>query len=232
MTHDEPNLRIKPVMYRNSGDTEYGEREGVVGYYAMVAYIHQQSNQGQFDLSIKDKKDLLRIARSTVTASALNETVPETDTAHLSTKVMQACGAFVTLHKTKQLRGCIGQFMAEEPLYEVVREMAEAAAMRDTRFVPLKPEELEEIDIEISVLTPLKKISSTNEIILGRHGIYIKKGLSAGTLLPQVATETGWQLEEFLGHCARDKAGIGWNGWKDAEIFVYEAIVFSEAELK
>jgi AMMECR1 domain-containing protein len=78
------------------------------------------------------------------------------------------------------------------------------------------------------VLTPLKKIQSADEIELGKHGIYMKKGYHSGTFLPQVATDTKWSLEEFLGHCARDKAGIGWDGWKDAELFVYEAIIFSE----
>lgn len=87
------------------------------------------------------------------------------------------------------------------------------------------------MEIEISVLTPLQRINSADEFILGKHGIYIKKGGRTGTFLPQVATETGWTKEEFLGHCAQDKAGIGWNGWKDSELYVYEAIIFSEKEL-
>jgi AmmeMemoRadiSam system protein A len=107
-------------------------------------------------------------------------------------------------------------------------EMAQSAAFNDPRFSPLSFDELNEIDIEISVLTPLKKIKSIDEIQLGKHGIYIKKGLRSGTFLPQVATETGWTLEEFLGHCAQDKAGIGYYGWKDpdTEIYIYEAIIF------
>jgi len=90
---------------------------------------------------------------------------------------------------------------------------------------------LKDIDIEISVLTPLKKIQSINEITMGKHGIYIKKGYRTGTFLPQVANETHWTLEEFLGHCARDKAGIGWDGWKEAELYTYEAIIFGEKNL-
>jgi hypothetical protein len=117
------------------------------------------------------------------------------------------------------------------PLYRLVREMAVASSTEDTRFEPVKSAEISEIEIEISVLSPLKRISSTDQIILGKHGIYIKKGHSSGTFLPQVATETGWTIDEFLGHCARDKAGIGWNGWKDAELYTYEAIVFSEKDL-
>jgi hypothetical protein len=90
---------------------------------------------------------------------------------------------------------------------------------------------MDNIDIEISVLTPLQKIESIDEIEMGKHGIYIKKGFATGTFLPQVANETGWTKEEFLGHCAHDKAGIGWDGWKDADIFIYEALVFSEKEM-
>jgi AmmeMemoRadiSam system protein A len=106
--------------------------------------------------------------------------------------------------------------------------MAISAATRDNRFYPLSVEELNQTDIEISVLTPMQKIRSPNEIILGRHGIYILKGNRAGTFLPQVAAQTGWNKEEFLGHCSRDKAGIGWDGWKNAEVYVYEAYVFGE----
>ena len=84
------------------------------------------------------------------------------------------------------------------------------------------------ISIEISVLSPLRRISSASELELGRHGIYIVKGSRSGTFLPQVAADTGWTREEFLGHCARDKAGLGWDGWRDAELYVYEAEVFGE----
>ncbi|NTV83496.1 MAG: AMMECR1 domain-containing protein, partial [Bacteroidales bacterium] len=103
---------------------------------------------------------------------------------------------------------------------------------QDSRFLPVTEEEFDEIDLEISVLTPLKRIYSIDEFQLGRHGIYMKKGYASGTFLPQVAHETGWNTEEFLGHCAQDKAHIGWNGWKDAELYVYEAYVFGEEDLE
>jgi hypothetical protein len=138
------------------------------------------------------------------------------------------CGAFVTLKKYGNLRGCIGRFDASEPLYQVVQEMAIASSTQDYRFSPVELKEIPELEIEISVLTPMRHISSIDEIELGKHGIYIKKGNRSGTFLPQVATETGWTKEEFLGHCAQDKAGIGWNEWKDAEVYVYEALVFGE----
>ncbi len=110
--------------------------------------------------------------------------------------------------------------------------MAIAAAVNDYRFTPVQTSELTLIEIEVSVLTPLKKIDSIDEIVLGRDGIYIIKDNRSGTFLPQVAEQTGWTKEEFLGHCARDKAGIGWEGWKDADIYTYQAIVFSEGEFE
>jgi AmmeMemoRadiSam system protein A len=106
--------------------------------------------------------------------------------------------------------------------------MAIASSTEDPRFSPVESSEIPELEIEISVLTPMRRISAIDEIELGKHGIYMRKGYRSGTFLPQVATETGWTKEEFLGHCAQDKAGIGWNGWKDAELFVYEALVFGE----
>jgi hypothetical protein len=94
--------------------------------------------------------------------------------------------------------------------------------------MPLTPGELDKTDIEISVLSPLKKIRDVSEIVLGKHGILIEKGRHSGVFLPQVATETRWTLDEFLGHCARDKAGLEWDGWKTADIFIFTAIVFGE----
>jgi AmmeMemoRadiSam system protein A len=104
--------------------------------------------------------------------------------------------------------------------------MARAAAFEDPRFMPVTADELADIDIEISVLTPMRRIESLDEFELHRHGIYIRKGYRSGTFLPQVADEVNWTKEEFVSHCAQDKAGIGWDGWKDAELYVYEAIVF------
>ena len=111
-------------------------------------------------------------------------------------------------------------------MYEIVAEMARAAAFEDPRFSPLHRDELDDIDIEISVLTPMRRIQSLDEFELHRHGIYIRKGYRSGTFLPQVADEVNWTKEEFVSHCAQDKAGLGWDGWKDAELYVYEAIVF------
>lgn len=234
MTENDPAIRINPLLYRNSGDVSYGDKDRVVGYYALaVTKEAAAENPGtDFQFSEQDQKDLLNIARSTVETYVTKHTLPDIDTEKLSDGVKMDCGAFVTLHKDGKLRGCIGRFEATEPLYSIVQQMAVASSTQDSRFSPVTPEELDELEIEISVLSPMKKISSIDEIVLGKHGIYIKKGWSSGTFLPQVATETGWTKEEFLGHCARDKAGLGWEGWKNADIYIYEAFVFSEASGK
>jgi len=142
----------------------------------------------------------------------------------------QPLGAFVTLKIDGTLRGCIGRFISSEPLWEVVLESSQSSAFEDPRFSPLTKEELPKTDIEITVLGPLVKIDDIKDIELGRHGIYIKKDYRSGTMLPQVATENGWSVEEFLGYTSRDKAGIGWNGWKNADIYIYEGIVLEETK--
>ncbi len=216
------------VQYRNSGDTPIGDRNSVVGYWA-ISYTRPAVSAAQaFALEEKDKRDLLAIARTTVQSYVGTGELPAVDTARLSTRAKTPCGAFVTLRKNGDLRGCIGSFEPMEPLWKVVQMMAVAAATQDYRFDPVRSDEVPALHIEISALTPMRKIRSIDEIQLGRHGIYIRKGSSGGTFLPQVATETGWTKEQFLGYCARDKAGLGWEGWKEADIYIYEAIVFEE----
>jgi AmmeMemoRadiSam system protein A len=203
----------------------------VVGYYAMAVTVQSEQKKESFNLSGKDKRDLLVLARKTVEQKVQHQEITTPDPSGLSKMLRTNCGAFVTLRKNGDLRGCIGRFDASEPLYKVVQQMAIASSTEDYRFSPVEPREIGQLEIEISVLTPIRKIRSIDEFELGKHGIYIKKGMRAGTFLPQVATETGWTKEEFFGHCAQDKAGIGWNGWKDAELYVYEALVFDEKEL-
>ena len=132
----------------------------------------------------------------------------------------------MTLHKEKQLRGCIGQFEPNQPLYKVVVEMAISAARFDRRFSQVTPDELNNIDLEISVLTPRKRINSIDEIKIGRDGIYIVHGNKNGTYLPQVATDMNWSVEEFVKSCCEEKAGISPSDCKNADIYTYEAIVF------
>jgi AmmeMemoRadiSam system protein B/AmmeMemoRadiSam system protein A len=226
MTEDDKSIEYKHLGYMNSGDTPYyGDKKRVVGYNAIA--VVKESEEGDFTLTEEQKKLLLDVARdelAKVVGAKSDVDLPSEDV--LDKELGAHAGAFVSLYNQGKLRGCIGQFIGDKPLWRTVQEMTDASATRDTRFYPVQKEELKDIKIEISVLTPLKKINDISEIKLGRDGIYIKKGYNSGTFLPQVATKTGWSLEEFLGHCARDKAHIGWDGWKDAEIYTYEAIVF------
>ena len=217
------------VLYRNSGDAGIGDKQRVVGYWSIIVTTPPQHSSS---LDEGDKAAILKLARETITSYLSNGTIPSTDPSSFSPSLQEAYGAFVTLNVHGNLRGCIGRFEPVDPLYKTIQSMAVAAATQDPRFVPLRAEELKNIEIEISVLTPLRRIHSIEEFQLGKHGIYMRKGDRSGTFLPQVAKETGWTKEEFLGHCAEEKAGIGWDGWKDAELYVYEAIVFGEKELK
>jgi len=144
--------------------------------------------------------------------------------------VLENAGAFVTLKKNGSLRGCIGRFNADYPLYLVVRDVSIESAVKDTRFSPVTFNELNDINIEISVLTPLKRIKSIDEFSLGQHGIYMVNHGKSGTFLPNVAIETGWTQEEFLGHCSQDKMGMGWEDWKKSELYTYETIIFDEKQ--
>lgn len=231
MTEQIPNLTVDLIQYKNSGDSSYGNKDRVVGYFAISFTRATAKNQAnQIFISSEDKKYLLKLARETITEYIREQTTPEIDATGLSATLKTSIGAFVTLRKNHILRACMGRFDPDLPLWKVVQTMAVSAATQDYRFSPVVPGELSQIEIEISVLTPLKRIKSSDEFILGKQGIYIKKGDLHGTFLPQVATSTGWSKEEFLGHCAEEKAGIGWDGWKTAELYTYEALVFGEGE--
>jgi AmmeMemoRadiSam system protein B/AmmeMemoRadiSam system protein A len=227
------DIDFKVISSKNSGDIVNGNKDRVVGYVAIgVVRKKNQESGPTFNLSDEEKIRLLAIARSTISDYVDKRTVPVINEKALASNLLQPLGAFVTLKKNGELRGCIGNFISNEPLYKTIQSMAVASSTQDYRFVPVVVSEIPKIEIEISVLTPMKKINSIDEIVLGKHGIYIRKGMQSGTFLPQVATETGWDKEEFLGHCAEDKAGIGWDGWKDADIYIYEALVFGENDFK
>jgi MEMO1 family protein len=234
MAENNPDIIITPIKYMNSGDTDYGDKTQVVGYYSLAFSLKSIDIKTSkvfetFEVyTDKDKKDLLHVARETLNKYIKEQKVPDFSKNDFTDNIKKESGVFVTLTKDGKLRGCIGQFSPDKALYVVVQDMAIAAAIEDKRFEPVTNEELNQIEIEISVLSPMRKISSIDEIQMGKHGIYIRKGVYSGTFLPQVGTETKWTKEEFLGHCARDKAGIGWEGWKDAEIYIYEACLFEE----
>ena len=199
----------------------------------MFASLFRKSEPTKsFKLSIEDKIQLLRFARNALELYITENSIPNYDEAEINPANLNQMGAFVTLYKNGELRGCIGHIESDKPLYKTIQSLTISSATKDYRFKSVKQDELSSIEIEISVLTPMKKISSINQIEIGRHGIYIKKGFQTGTFLPQVANETGWSVEDFLGRCARDKAHIGWEGWKDADLFTYEAMKFSESDFK
>ncbi len=183
------------------------------------------------NLTKEDKVLLLRMAREALRNKIEGGASISINSLHPSDNLFYKTGLFVTLTIKAKLRGCIGHVDSNEYIYTSVKHIAESAAFRDPRFPPLKSKELKDTIIEISVLTPKIKIENIEEIDIHKHGIYIKNGHQTGTFLPQVALETGWNIEELLGRCARDKVGIGWFDWKDSELFIYEVIKFDEEQL-
>ena len=179
------------------------------------------------DLGLTDdeKKKLREIARTVIEHRAQNKPVPRFEID--SEKLNEKRGAFVSLHKGGQLRGCIGNIRGRQALCQTVAEMAEEAAFNDPRFTPVSKGELKDLDIEISALTPLRQIENVEEIEVGRHGLYIEKGFFSGLLLPQVATEYGWDRETFLEQTCY-KAGIHKDAWKekDTKVFIFSADIF------
>ena len=210
------------VMYRNSGDSIYGDKDRVVGYNSIVF----TSSDHLFHFTQEEKEKMIATARSSI-YSYLGLKY-DGDDSPVGVLKEKGYGVFVTLNLNGNLRGCIGRFTSPSSLHSTIREMARSAAFDDPRFPALSKKEAPEIEIEVSVLSPLKRIQSIDEFKLGRDGIYMIKGYNHGTFLPQVAKETGWNTEEFLGHCARDKAGIGYYGWKDAELYTYQTEVVKE----
>ena len=179
------------------------------------------------DLSTADKQLLLQVARDSIAAQLKGKAA---SLVQVSSPVLEEPrGAFVSLHRRGQLRGCIGYIEAVKPLLQTVREMAPAAAFQDPRFRPLQADELADLEIEISVLTPMRLIKSTDEIEVGKHGLYIVKGLNRGLLLPQVATQYHWDRQTFLEQTCT-KAGLPSNAWKDpgTQIFIFRAEIFAD----
>jgi len=197
-------------------------------------------------MNTEREQALLRVACDAVTAAVKKQARPSVSSA--DEVLNEHCGCFVTLKNSGMLRGCIGQFVSEKPLIKLVGrgcigqfvsekpliklvgEMAAASSTKDPRFLaePITPDELESLDVEISVLSPLKKTDDPGSLRLGVDGIYIKKGYRNGCFLPQVATETGWTAEQFLTHCCVQKAGLGAEAWRksDTEVYLFTADVF------
>jgi AmmeMemoRadiSam system protein A len=179
----------------------------------------------QLDTILQQK--LIRIARETIEKYIRVREVPKFSAEE--PELLQKTGAFVTLKKHGRLRGCIGHVEGIKPLYETVVEMAIAAATQDPRFSQVTEDELADLEIEISVMTPLRRIENPEEIQVGVHGILMRRGFRSGLLLPQVATEQGWDRRTFLEHTCL-KAGLPKSSWSDqkTEIYVFSAQVFHE----
>ena len=174
------------------------------------------------------KQTLLKVARDTVEAVIKGEPTeaPQSDDPELNAP----CGCFVTLKNHGRLRGCIGQFTSDSPLIELIGQMAKSSATGDPRFFAdqISAGELDQLDVEISVLSPLERTDEPLSLRLGVDGIYIKKGRASGCFLPQVATETGWSKEEFLSYCCAHKAGLAPDAWREpeTEVYLFTADVF------
>jgi len=240
--------KAKVLKYANSGDVPAGDKASVVGYCAVVFYtdtnvvaelaLPKNSSGATFRRTVEEKggvkmltdaqkKRLLQIARQTLEQYIRSKKVPEiTETDPVLTEKR---GGFVTLTKNGQLRGCIGYIQPVLPLYQTVSKMAIEASTADPRFPEVQANELKDIHIEISALTPIELLKDVNKIEVGKHGLIIKKGFNQGLLLPQVATDYGWDKWQFLDQTCV-KAGLPPGSWKDkdAQIFVFSAEVFGE----
>lgn len=215
----------------NSGDVNIGDKSRVVGYGAIGYFLKNSKTPKSQNSKInkKQQEKLLKIARKTLESYLTNKKIPEFEIKE--EELNEKLGAFVTLRKNGNLRGCIGQIEpSDDPLWQVVRRMAIEAATKDSRFPSVKAKELDEIEIEISVLSKPEKIKDPAKTVLGKHGVIIRKGQQGGVFLPQVATENNWDLDTFMGELCSQKAGLVWDCWKKGEvdIYIFTAQVFEE----
>jgi len=182
-------------------------------------------------LSKKDKQWLLKLSRATLEGLFDSTRKPSLENVEIPSSVTEKRGAFVTLKKKGQLRGCIGYVEELMPLYKAVMENTENAALKDPRFPPLHKDEVSQVSIEISAMSPLTEISGIDEIKVGKHGLVVEQGFFRGLLLPQVAVEHEMNEQQFLEQTCL-KAGLPAESWKDdnTRIYVFSAEVFSEED--
>lgn len=226
---------IEVLQYANSGDVEIGDKSQVVGYGSVIIYDKEIDNvekkiSDDKTLTQSQKSELLSIARETVEKYIKEGEIAEFNIQDERLRWNE--GAFVTLYVDGKLRGCIGQIVpSDEYLWQVVREMSIAACSKDHRFKPVSKKELDKMKYEVSVLSSPEKVINWQDIKLGEHGVIVKKGYNSGVFLPQVAIETGWDLDEFLAHLCSDKAGLASDCYKndsEVELYVFTAQVFSD----
>lgn len=226
------------VRYAHSGNVPIGDRRKVVGYGAVVlgadlkkenpADRPPETKETDASISLSDRKYMLGFARETIARFLTTQTLP---LPRLTSPILQEPrGVFVTLKKKGDLRGCIGSMIPDRPLGELIGLMALKAALEDPRFPQVSLKEVPDLEIEISVLTPMKPVSGPNDIVIGRDGVLLQKGGRSAVFLPQVAPEQGWNRDEMLRHLSM-KAGLLPNDWKEGATFqTFQAIVFSESE--
>ncbi len=226
-----PGTQGHKLSYDTSGN-QNGDYSHCVSYLA-AAFTANSGSSGEQKkgLTPDEKKTLLSMARKTLTEFLIKGRDPQTEdfSGTLTAGMKEVRGAFVTLHQNGELRGCVGEISPRRPLYQAVREHAVNAGVYDNRFEPVRAEDLASLEFEISALTPPNAVSSYRDIILGRHGIVLRKQGQTAVFLPQVAPEQGWDLETTLKALSR-KAGLPEDAWKhQAGFLVFEAEVFSEA---
>ena len=225
--------KVEILKYANSGDTAR-DKSRVVGYLS-AAFVRRTRDErrgtkegGNNMLNEEQKKKMLKLARASIMHYL--KTGGRLDTKEGDPVLNEEMGAFVTLHRRGALRGCIGNMVGRGPFYLTVRDMAIEAATGDPRFRLVTLDEMDEIDIEISALSPLKKIKNPDVIEAGKHGVIVKQGFRSGVYLPQVATEQGWDREQFMNSLCGQKAGMDADAWKkgDCDIYIFTAEVFGE----
>lgn len=232
------NAEVSLLKYSTSGDIT-GDFKSSVSYVSAVAtgkWENSMNNNGAHsdELDSHDKKTLLKIAREAIESALRERKAPSSERfdSYATENMKKKMGAFVTLKKGEQLRGCIGEIEPRRALYKAVADRAIDSAFGDPRFQSVSASELGDIEIEISALTPSKKVDSYKDIIIGKHGMTVTKSGRSAVFLPQVAPEQGWTLEETLTHLSM-KAGLPPDAWKSgAEFTVFEAIVFKESDFR
>lgn len=229
------------ISYAHSGDVSIGDRSRVVGYGAVALSAEEgRADTSALDegntapqepsLTPADKKAMLRFVRETISRYLSTQTVPLAR--GFSPDLQYPQGIFVTLKKKEQLRGCIGRIVPDAPLSKLMGTIALQSAFEDPRFKPVTAKELDDLEIEISVLTPMKQVKGPGDIVVGRDGVVLRKGGRSAVFLPQVAPEQGWGRDEMLDHLSM-KAGLSRGSWREgAEFFTFQAIVFSEKEFQ
>jgi AmmeMemoRadiSam system protein A len=232
--YDAKVREVDLLDYRNSGDTTGDKARGVVGYGSMAFSVSDSTRTAEGrdfgSLTAADRQYLMNLAKESVRRAVSGERYePSPPT---SAVLSNKGAAFVTLKEDGDLRGCIGHVIARIPLYQCVNDVARAAAVQDTRFSPVRKDEIPRLSFEISVLTPPEPTTPDN-VVVGRDGLIMSRGGRSGLLLPQVPIEWNWEKEEFLSHTCM-KAGLPSDCWKDPETEIqrFRAIVFGEDDLK